>query len=418
MKKAMLASALIHLGLIGGAWVVLSAQPEVNEADAESVSVSIISMDMVSTEPSEVVTSSNTNMVSAGEEHEAMEVPEVAEVEPVTEEVVETAEAVEAEVAEPIEKAAVAETPTETIKEAPQEVAETPPPVETVTETAETEELASAAVLTATADSTSKPVEAAIPQVVSEAATIVADTVKPSQSDPLEQLRTASISELTPATPAQKLPETLVKPVDAVQPVQEANLTPTVEEVEETAETVPVPLPRIVRKAVEEPVEPKKAEPKEPAKETPKKKKAEPAKTPPKEAKPQKQPPSKQANLGNSGNADADAAASKKSGGGQGKKDDGGSAAASKYPGLVQAKVTRAAKYPTKAKGKNGEALVSFVVGASGSVSRVALARSSGNPALDDAALAAVNRAAPFPPIPEAAGRSSWAFTVPVYFKK
>lgn len=397
MQKAMVASALIHFGLIAGAWVVLSAQPEVNEADAESVSVSIISMDMLSTEPSEVVTSSNQNTVSAGGEHEAAEVPEVAEAEPVTEEVVETAEAVEAEIAEPIAETVVAEAPTETIEE-----------------TSETEELASAVVLTATADG-SRPVEASIPQVVSEAATIVADTVKPSQSDPLEQLRTASISELTPAEPTQKLPQTLVKPVEAIKPVQEANLSPVVEEVEETAETAPVPLPRIVRKPVDEPAEPKKAEPK--PKETPKKK-AEPSKKPATEAKPQKQQPTKQANLGNGGNAEADAAASSKPGGGKGRKDDGGSAAASKYPGLVQAKVTRSAKYPTKAKGKAGEALVSFVVGSGGNVSRVALVRSSGNAVLDDAAVAAVNRAAPFPPIPEAAGRSSWAFTVPVYFKK
>ena len=112
------------------------------------------------------------------------------------------------------------------------------------------------------------------------------------------------------------------------------------------------------------------------------------------------------------------ARASKKSGGGQGKKDDGGSAAASKYPGLVQAKVTRSAKYPAKAKGDDGEALVSFTLNAGGKVVKVALARSSGNAALDGAALAAVDRAAPFPPIPEAAGRSTWSFTVPLYFKK
>jgi protein TonB len=153
-----------------------------------------------------------------------------------------------------------------------------------------------------------------------------------------------------------------------------------------------------VREAVEPPA--KKPEPS---------KKAEPSK--------QKQKASRQASLGNGGAAEADTVASAKSGGGQGKKDDGGSAAASKYPGLIQAKVTRAAKYPPKARGK-GEALVSFVVGAGGKVASVALARSSGDAVLDEAAIAAVNRAAPFPPIPEAAGRSSWSFTVPVYFTK
>lgn len=392
MKKAMLASAFIHFGLIVVAWVALSAQPEVNESDMEGVSVSIISMDMVSTDPSEMVTSSSQNMVSAGEQHEAMEVPEVTEAEPVTEEAVETAEAVEVETAQPVTETAVAETP-----------------VETVTETAESEELASAAVLTAAADPASKPVEAAIPQVVSEAATLVADTVAPSLSDPLEPLRTASISELTPETPAQKLPEALIKPVDAVEPVQEANLTPVVEPVEEVAEAAPVPLPRIVRKPVETP-EPQKAEPKEQPKKT------EPAKKPTTDAKPQKQPPTKQANLGNGGKSQADAAASTaKPSGGKGKVDNGGSAAVSKYPGIVQAKVVRAAKQ----KGKSGgvEVTVQFVVKSDGSVSNVALARSSGNAKVDKTALAAVQRAAPFPPIPADAGRSSWQFSVPIYFK-
>ncbi|WP_423069176.1 TonB family protein [Devosia sp. CN2-171] len=393
MRKAMAASALIHLGLIAGAWAALNMPPVVDEADAESVSVSVISMDMVSTEPSEVVTQTNRNLVSAGEDHEAMDVPEVVEAQQVTADVAETAD-----IALP-----------KKVAEAEQEVAAAP----AAAETSETDELVSAVVLTA-ATETRQPIAAAIPQVTSEAATIVVDTVKPSRSDPLEQLRTASISELTPPEPVQKLPETLAKPVEAIKPVQEANLSPTIAEVEETAEAVPVPLPRIVRKPVEEPAEPKQAEPK-PKEQS--KKKAEPSKKPA-EAKPQKQAPSKQANLGNGGNAEADAAASSKSGGGKGKKDNGGSAAASKYPGLVQAKVTRAARYPAKAKGKDGEALVSFVVGSGGNVSKVALARSSGNGVLDDAAVAAVNRAAPFPPIPEAAGRSSWAFTVPVYFKK
>jgi len=59
---------------------------------------------------------------------------------------------------------------------------------------------------------------------------------------------------------------------------------------------------------------------------------------------------------------------------------------------------------------------VRFVVGSSGDVGSVGLAASSGSPILDKAALAAVQRAAPFPPIPEGAGRSSWSFTVPLAF--
>ncbi|MDC9823364.1 TonB family protein [Devosia sp. ZB163] len=373
MRKAAAASFAIHAGLIAGAWAFMQMGPVVSETDAESVSVDIISMDMVSTDPSEVVTESNQTLVSAGAEVEAMEVPEVAESEPLVAEAVQPVQAVAAAVsAEPVEAV-------------------------------ESEEIASAEVLSAAVE-TAQPVAGDVPQIVSEAATIVAESVTPSQSDPLDAIRTATIRELTPETPAQVLPQALVKPVETIQPVQEASLSPTVEEI---TEVVPIPKPRIVREPVEARAEPIKEQPK-----------AEQPKKQPEKKQPEKKPPSRQANLGNGGAADADNAASKKSGGGQGKKDDGGSAAASKYPGLVEAKVVRAAKYPKKAKGDDGEALVSFVVGASGKLVQVALARSSGNAALDDAAIAAVNRAAPFPPIPEAAGRSSWSFTVPLYFKK
>ncbi|WP_311029755.1 energy transducer TonB [Mesorhizobium koreense] len=95
-----------------------------------------------------------------------------------------------------------------------------------------------------------------------------------------------------------------------------------------------------------------------------------------------------------------------------------GNAAASNYPGKVVAKLRRALRYPSEARSRrlNGVAQVRFVVGSSGDVGSVGLAASSGSPILDKAALATVNRAAPFPPIPEGAGRRSWTFTVPLAF--
>lgn len=377
MKKAALASAGIHIGLIAGAFVFLNLEPDIDETAAESVSVEIISMDAVTANPTEEITEATETLVSAGAEVEAEEVPETAAAEPV--------EVAEAEPAKAVEAVA-----------APVEVAKIEP--------AESEEIASAEVLTAAADPIA-PVEAMMPQIVDAAATVVADSVAPSQSDPLAAVRTATIGQLTLEPAIQQIPPALVKPVEVVKPLETASLAPVVEQ---ELQVAPIPKPRIVRKPVEAKAEPVKEQPKEQPAEKPKKA----------EKQPQKKPPSKQASLGNGGNAEADSAASKKSGGGAGKKNDGGSAAASKYPGLVQAKVTRAAKYPSKARGDAGEALVSFTVGASGTVTKVALARSSGNDALDGAALAAVDRAAPFPPIPEAAGRSSWSFTVPVYFKK
>jgi protein TonB len=372
MKKAALASAGIHIGLIAGAFVFLNLGPAIDETAAESVSIEIISMDAVTANPTEEITEATETLVSAGTEVEAAEVPETAEAEPVQVAEAEPARAVEA-VAAPVEVAKL--------------------------EAAASEEIASAKVLTAAADPIT-PVEAVMPQLVDTAATVVADSVAPSQSDPLAAVRPATIGQLTPEPSIQQIPLALVKPVEVVQPLETASLAPVIEE---ELQVAPIPKPRIARKPVEAKAEPVREQPAE------KPKKAE--------TQPQKKPPSKQASLGNGGNAEADSAA-RKSGGGSGKKNDGGSAAASKYPGLVQAKVTRAAKYPSKARGDAGEALVSFTVGASGTVTKVALARSSGNDALDSAALAAVDRAAPFPPIPEAAGRSSWSFTVPLYFKK
>jgi protein TonB len=95
-----------------------------------------------------------------------------------------------------------------------------------------------------------------------------------------------------------------------------------------------------------------------------------------------------------------------------------GNAAVSNYPGKVVAKLRRALRYPSEARSGrlNGVVQVRFVVGSSGDVGSVGLAASSGSPILDKAALATVNRAAPFPPIPEGAGRRSWTFTVPLAF--
>ena len=174
---------------------------------------------------------------------------------------------------------------------------------------------------------------------------------------------------------------------------------------------VDFPLPRPIRekaerdpKPTEKPAEPRQDKPAEPK---PKKPAEKPA---PK--------PQQQASLGNGGADNADSQAKKAAAGGKGKKAEGGSGASSKYPGQVQVRVSRATRYPASAKGSNGEAHVTFTVAANGGISGVKLSRSSGNAALDDAALAAVERAAPFPPIPEDAGRSSWTFTVPVAFRK
>jgi protein TonB len=103
---------------------------------------------------------------------------------------------------------------------------------------------------------------------------------------------------------------------------------------------------------------------------------------------------------------------------GSGRGQAAGNAAVSNYPGKIVTRLRRALRYPPQARrqGLSGEVHVRFTVASNGSVSTVSIARSSGSPILDEAALATVKRAAPFPPIPSEAGRTSWPFTVPLAF--
>lgn len=80
-----------------------------------------------------------------------------------------------------------------------------------------------------------------------------------------------------------------------------------------------------------------------------------------------------------------------------------GNAAASNYPGQVMRKISRV---PRPRVGSRGTAVVSFTIAASGGLSGLSIARSSGNARLDQAALRMIQRAAPFPRPPAGARRS------------
>jgi len=97
-----------------------------------------------------------------------------------------------------------------------------------------------------------------------------------------------------------------------------------------------------------------------------------------------------------------------------------GNAAVSNYPGQVATRLRRALQYPRDAQrqGIRGEVHVRFTVNASGQAAGITVARSSGHAVLDQAAVATVQRASPFPAIPAAAARSSWPFTVPLVFSR
>src|SRR5690606_32748139 len=93
-----------------------------------------------------------------------------------------------------------------------------------------------------------------------------------------------------------------------------------------------------------------------------------------------------------------------------------GNAAVSNYPGKVRSKLARAAR-SVRAKGR-GEVIVAFAVGSNGGVRSARVTRSSGVASVDKAALQAIRKASPFPPIPAGAGRSSWEFSIPLAFMR
>ena len=286
---------------------------------------------------------------------------------------------------------------------------------------------------TVAATETTQPVE----NTVAEASAVA--TLEPLQEAPDRPTSAPDRVDPVPDEPAMAasvdpLPEILA--VDALQPVDDDNSvqkpppqsTTTVEPSEvtpekaaavatlewATAETEPQPAP-LEKKA--EPIKPRKAEPEKKPKAKAQKPKAQKkaGKTPEKPS---------EAKAGSGGQNEADAkrgvaegqaegkVATRSQGGGSGI----GNASASNYPGKVAAKLRRASR------GISGSALakahndvqVSFTVDANGAVGGVRIARSSGSPELDQAALAIIRRAAPFPPIPADAGRSSWTFSLPL----
>lgn len=89
------------------------------------------------------------------------------------------------------------------------------------------------------------------------------------------------------------------------------------------------------------------------------------------------------------------------------------------YLKALLAAIARAQRYPERARrqGKSGAAVVSFVIQADGSLSAIRLARGSGHPELDQAALESLNRLGRFKPIPPGLNRSHWPIQVPIRFR-
>lgn len=291
-----------------------------------------------------------------------------------------------------------------------------PKPVQTVTaETVEpTETLQPAQEHVAQAD-VSDPI-----QPVEEASTqpAPAEHVEPSNDQPMP----------TAEQPADPLPEILT--ADALKPEPDEVVVP--KPAETKAEAVQE---EVVQSPAPEPQQPKKVAPekKKPVKEE--KATAERTKAkekPVRKAESRKKPAARQADevaeaatkkprSGNSGRnaadsrrgvADGNARGNSAASNGAGRNSDGGKAALSKYKAKVQARLQRVAR-GFSGSGR-GTAIVSFVIGSNGGVSGIRLTKSSGSPAIDKAALAAVQRASPFPPLPPESGLSRWPFAAPL----
>lgn len=244
-----------------------------------------------------------------------------------------------------------------------------------------------------------EPVEEAVTEL--EPVEQVEDAVETADITPVEPESVVE-SEPDAARPAERVEAIeAVDPaeVEPADPVETASVAPTSELA--ALPDVPVPTPAPKRPPVE----------KQAAKSVEKKKVEKPA--PPK---PRKTTTS--AGAGGKQKANAVKAASGKQTAKANR--DAGNAKVSNYPGKVASKLRRALRYPREAKRDRlrGTTVVSFTVSSNGSVGGVRVARSSGSPVLDRAAAEAVRRAAPFPAIPAGAGRSSWAFSVPLAFTR
>ncbi|MEM9435996.1 MAG: TonB family protein [Pseudomonadota bacterium] len=81
----------------------------------------------------------------------------------------------------------------------------------------------------------------------------------------------------------------------------------------------------------------------------------------------------------------------------------------------IQARVSRASRYPRAAGGVDGRVVIRLNLTTGGGLAGVGIVRSSGNAALDQAALAAARRAR-YPAAPTGLAASSYSFDIPIAF--
>jgi len=298
-----------------------------------------------------------------------------------------------------------------------------------------------------TVDAQPVPVEnAAEAADVAEVVTAEAETLKPVEETPAEPVQPERMETVPPEPQAERTePEAVENAVAETAPevlaTDRAELVEDDNFVQQTAETAEAAKPEPSEVAKAEPAETKPVEPVEEAQPKP----AKPARTAEKKPVEEKKPAAekkvakpkaedgkkvaekaKPKKSGNGGRSEANARRGQAEGQEKGdnrqasrggsKNGQVGNAAVSNYPGKVRSKLARVAR-SVRAKGR-GEVVVAFAVSSNGGVRSARVARSSGVATIDQAALQAIRKASPFPPIPDGAGRATWEFSVPLAFTR
>lgn len=253
-------------------------------------------------------------------------------------------------------------------------------------------------------------------------------TAAPSATTEQTQPPETAASSSEPVQPSEtQAAETVTAETETVQPETEVVQTEAIETPTEAPRPEPKPQQQSEPKRDEQPAEkktarqeqPKEAPKKEAAEKPAQKRAAEGKKTAEKAETSRKRAGNGGQNQSNARRGQADGQEngdSRQASRGGSKNGQVGNAATSNYPGKVRSKLARVAR-GVRANGR-GEVVVSFAVSSNGGVRSARVSRSSGDAGVDQAALQAVRKAAPFPPIPEGAGRSSWEFSIPLAFRR
>ncbi|SEH76373.1 protein TonB [Rhizobium tibeticum] len=268
------------------------------------------------------------------------------------------------------------------------EKAEEPQPEQIVAETVQTQ------TVQPTAMSTTEPTESVAvapaqevtrvsPENVVAAQPEILTSLSPAETSVVQPMATQVPSQLPAETPpvAQAAPEE-VKPV---QPMETAAVAPQPDK--PTLE----PKPK-TEKPVTKPVENKE---------------------PPKKAKPSAGSGGENRQDSKKGSVEGtETATSNQNSRGSGSRGGAGSAAIANYPGKVQSRIRRSVRVPSQYKrmSTSMSVRVRLTIGASGDLSGLSIAHSSGIPELDQAVVEGIRRAAPFPPLPSEWGKPVWSF--------